>query len=1565
MRKLLVLILVSFSFLAKSQVPAGLPSPNSTGFAKYGYLKTDSAGIAALRDTSFNPKYSGTWVYWQNAGVDSSFWVFNGASSGRRWGKVVMVTSTGTGYVMYSDTSTMLSPYLRKYDTTAMLSKYLRTYDTTAMLAGYIRNTKIGVTVQPYNASTTLLGNTTTGSGSTIVLNGSPTLITPSIAAINVSGGIASLPTGSGTLAYRSDTGRAVSALTTGGALNKVRDSVVNLISAGGFGTVLSVATTNGVGIISSVASPTTSPNISIRVDTNRTATSIVTGGSLNKVRDSITGLTVKYSDTTLMLSTHPNQTYVDSHDALKVNISDTAAQMSGYRRKSVNITNADLVNSTISGTSLGGTLPNLNFGTYLQAGATSYNGSTAVTMTTNATSSNLGSTLVARDLNGDFFARNVNAALIGNSSSTSTAQITDDITTNAAMYPLFSPNNSGYNSLKSSSAKLAFNPSTGVLTSSFAGSLTGNATTASTLQTPRTINGVAFDGSANITISASVANAISAGYGLTGSNYDGSLARTWTADTTKVIPYTDTLAIWGIASKGFIRNGFLPLTGGTLSGSLIGTSATFSSGINATQNGNLSSSYALYLKRLRNYQSLGYLIQAQDSLATTNLFTVDVNGNVVGTSFAGAGTGITGLTNSNLSGTAGITNANLANSTISGVSLGSNLANLTNGWGVLGGTYNGSSAIALNIDTASYKIATKTDLLSYVKYTDTATALGSHYYNKTWIDANLATKQATISLTTTGSSGSSTLVGATLNVPTYTLAGLGGQPLATNLTSIGGLANAAGVLYNNGTGTFSYTTVPTLTGTNFSGIPYSAMTGTVPTWNQNTTGNAATVTTNANLTGIVTSVGNATSIAANAITDGYISSATNWNTAYNTRVQSGLLSARPLTGTAGRYYYATDNGITYYDNGTAWVIMVGALSGDITTAANGLTTTLATVNANVGSFGSASSVATFTVNAKGLITSAASTGIQIAESQVTGLVTDLSNKQPLATNLTSLAALSYTAGTHFVKMTAAGTFALDNSTYLTGNQSITWTASNDVSGSASGTTAISPALTVTGLRSVALPALLLGGGLLKYTGTTTNTWVFDTNTYLTTAVTSVSGTGTVSGLTLTGTVTTTGNLTLGGTLAVTSSNFASQTANTVLAAPNGIAGVPTFRVLVAADIPALSYASPSATFTLGTTSIALGSTTTTVAGLSSIASSKFISNSVGIYATQSSDGQYQLYATVNEGLTVAGRGTTYDMILVNKSGQTIAQVPTGTRDFQVLGTMIGNASTATLAANSTLWNGLTYYGGGLASTVSFAMVYDATNSRQGVANAAQMQSFLGLGSNAYTSTAYLPLTGGTLTGSLSGTIATLSSSTASTSTSTGALVVTGGVGVGGSMFVGGNINATGALGGSSVIVNGTVQGLDIYFSTNNHYMYGRNAANSLNKSIIGINASDKINIDADALGTVFGGTVNANQYSSTVQTLTDGVTVTFNATNGSNAVVTLGGNRTLAWSNTVAGTYYTLRVIQDATGSRTLTLPAGSKVIGGGSGAITLSTAANAVDLITFYYDGTNYYITYGTNYN
>jgi hypothetical protein len=70
----------------------------------------------------------------------------------------------------------------------------------------------------------------------------------------------------------------------------------------------------------------------------------------------------------------------------------------------------------------------------------------------------------------------------------------------------------------------------------------------------------------------------------------------------------------------------------------------------------------------------------------------------------------------------------------------------------------------------------------------------------QTDLQSALNAKQNILTLTTTGSSGASTLIGATLNIPTYTLAGLGGISL-TSLSS-----TATGLTYTNTTGVFSLT---------------------------------------------------------------------------------------------------------------------------------------------------------------------------------------------------------------------------------------------------------------------------------------------------------------------------------------------------------------------------------------------------------------------------------------------------------------------------------------------------------------------------------------------------------------------------------------------------------------------------------------------------------------------------------------------------------------------------------------------------------------------------------------
>jgi hypothetical protein len=117
-------------------------------------------------------------------------------------------------------------------------------------------------------------------------------------------------------------------------------------------------------------------------------------------------------------------------------------------------------------------------------------------------------------------------------------------------------------------------------------------------------------------------------------------------------------------------------------------------------------------------------------------------------------------------------------------------------------------------------------------------------------------------------------------------------------------------------------------------------------------------------------------------------------------------------------------------------------------------------------------------------------------------------------------------------------------------------------------------------------------------------------------------------------------------------------------------------------------------------------------------------------------------------------------------------------------------------------------------------------------------------------------------------------------------------------------------------------------------------------------------------------GVLNVPQYATplpTLSTLTYGATTIWNyATQGTEAKVTLTGNTTLSLTNLPAGVaYLTLEVVQDATGSRTLTLPAGTKVIGGGAGAVTLTTTGAARDLLTFRWDGTTLFCNYGKNYN
>jgi hypothetical protein len=109
---------------------------------------------------------------------------------------------------------------------------------------------------------------------------------------------------------------------------------------------------------------------------------------------------------------------------------------------------------------------------------------------------------------------------------------------------------------------------------------------------------------------------------------------------------------------------------------------------------------------------------------------------------------------------------------------------------------------------------------------------------------------------------------------------------------------------------------------------------------------------------------------------------------------------------------------------------------------------------------------------------------------------------------------------------------------------------------------------------------------------------------------------------------------------------------------------------------------------------------------------------------------------------------------------------------------------------------------------------------------------------------------------------------------------------------------------------------------------------------------------------TISSGTIDTARANILSQILSDGATITWNASLGQIAYITLGGNRTVAAPTNLRVGTYILHVIQDGSGNRTLTWNSVFKWTA--AVAPVLSTAANRRDIISFVSDGTNLYGTY-----
>jgi hypothetical protein len=237
------------------------------------------------------------------------------------------------------------------------------------------------------------------------------------------------------------------------------------------------------------------------------------------------------------------------------------------------------------------------------------------------------------------------------------------------------------------------------------------------------------------------------------------------------------------------------------------------------------------------------------------------------------------------------------------------------------------------------------------------------------------------------------------------------------------------------------------------------------------------------------------------------------------------------------------------------------------------------------------------------------------------------SNVQAYDGDLDAIAALAGTSG--LLKKTGANTWILDTTAYGTGTvTSVTATA--PVVSSGGTTPAISmPAATasVDGYMTSTYAAKLDGIA----TGATANTGT----------VTSVAATVPTSIMSISGSPVTTS-----GTLAV---SLATQTANYVWSGPtSGGAATPTFRALVSADIPALSYLSSSGGTVSGnvvvTGTLEVQGGTTTISSTTLLVSDKNIELAVGSTTEAGANGGgITLHGLTDHTIVYTASGSTWD----------------------------------------------------------------------------------------------------------------------------------------------------------------------------------------------------------------------------------------------------------------------------------------------------------------------------------
>ena len=545
------------------------------------------------------------------------------------------------------------------------------------------------------------------------------------------------------------------------------------------------------------------------------------------------------------------------------------------------------------------------------------YDATTGV-LSSSATSANTASAVVSRDSSGNFSAGTITAALTGNASTATALQNARTINGTSfdgtANVTVTAASNTLTGTTLASNVVGSSLTSVGTLanltvTNTITGSITGNAGTATRLATPRTINGVSFDGSANITIDTSTVSETAGG----GLYYTDTRVKTYLSGgsyNANIIPATDNTYSLGSPTKMwkdvYVGPGSLYVNGQKVleesSGNIV---------VSADVNQNLV-------------------------LATTGDGNVEIDPQGTGSIL--------------LKGPVQVqAGSQVLSSDGNAIQFGNQVA----------------------VDAITSK-STNTDL------TITAAGTGKVYVNDNLTVANnlIVSGNLTINGTTT-----------TINATTLTIADniidLNSNVTGTPTTNAGirvvrGDSAATQLRWNETSGVWQYTAdgatyfnivgaADTQTLTNktiaaasntISGLTNSNLSGTAGITNANLANSKVTVgTTDINLGSSATTIAGLTSVTATTFTGNLVGNVTGTVT--------GGISGNAATATA----LATSRTIALTGDATA--------SGSFDGSANySQALTLATVNSNVGQFGSATAIPVVTVNAKGLVTAVSTVAI-------------------------------------------------------------------------------------------------------------------------------------------------------------------------------------------------------------------------------------------------------------------------------------------------------------------------------------------------------------------------------------------------------------------------------------------------------------------------------------------------------------------------------------------------------------------------------------------------------------